>query len=169
MKVAEAHKSSTTNHQVQTKKEPFFKKEGQNDFFTKPGNTTESFFSPATVQPKLKIGKPNDKYEVEADAVADKVVQRLNHSSTAKQDKSSNLNIPAVQAKYAQSEDEEKLQKKEDELSDTDTELQQKPIFESNAEQPDTDVQTKLLTGPIIQRSLTSLLTPTYVEISPLQ
>ena len=30
----------------------------------------------AFIQPKLNIGKPNDKYEVEADLVADKVVNK---------------------------------------------------------------------------------------------
>jgi len=34
-----------------------------------------TFFSPATVQPKLTIGQPNDKYEQEADAMADKVMR----------------------------------------------------------------------------------------------
>jgi len=32
-------------------------------------------FSPYVIQPKLKIGQPNDKYEQEADAMADKVMR----------------------------------------------------------------------------------------------
>src|SRR4051812_43475546 len=39
----------------------------------------EAFFNPgrSRVQRKITIGQPNDKYEREADATADKVVQRL--------------------------------------------------------------------------------------------
>jgi len=36
---------------------------------------SSTFFSPATLQPKLNIGQPNDKYEQEADAMADKVMR----------------------------------------------------------------------------------------------
>ncbi len=42
--------------------------------------------SPVVVQPKLTMGQPNDKYEVEADTMADKVIQKLsknnNHSAS---------------------------------------------------------------------------------------
>lgn len=36
----------------------------------------ESFFTPVTIQPKLEFGDPNDKYEQQADLVADHVIQR---------------------------------------------------------------------------------------------
>jgi len=151
LKVAEAHKSTTAKSQVQAKQEPFFKKEGDSDFFSK-SNEASQFFSPTTIQPKLKIGKPNDKYEVEADSMADKVVQRLNNPSSQETTVSDSKTSTAVQAKHSPSKQEEKLQKKEDEdeFSETDTGLQQKAIFESNAEQLDTDVQTKPLI-PFIQ------------------
>ena len=42
-------------------------------FFKRPAE--QSFFS--NVQTKLMVGQPGDKYEVEADAMADKVVQRM--------------------------------------------------------------------------------------------
>lgn len=57
------------------------------------------FFSPVTVQPKLTIGQPNDKYEQEADAMADRVMRMQQ-------------NTPAVQAKCAECEQEEQLQPK---------------------------------------------------------
>ncbi|MEM9885314.1 MAG: DUF4157 domain-containing protein [Bacteroidota bacterium] len=36
---------------------------------------SNTFFSPTTIQPKLTIGQPNDKYEQEADAMADQVMR----------------------------------------------------------------------------------------------
>ncbi|WP_010177188.1 eCIS core domain-containing protein [Aquimarina agarilytica] len=155
MKVAEiSHKSTTATNTVQTKRQPFFTKEGQGDFFATSNAISTPFFRSTTIQPKLKIGKPNDKYEVEADAMADKVVQRL--SNPTSQDRIASSSTPTVQAKCNHCDQEEKLQKKEDELSETDTELQQKSIFESNGEQPDADVQTKRLVRSIIQPSLTT-------------
>tara|TARA_R110002020_G_scaffold83108_3_gene205910 strand:- start:21024 stop:25064 length:4041 start_codon:yes stop_codon:yes gene_type:complete len=46
-------------------------------FFKKPAE--QSFFQ--NLQTKLTVGQPGDKYEVEADAMADKVVQRLQQPS----------------------------------------------------------------------------------------
>lgn len=56
----------------------------------------ESFFSPATIQPKLTIGAPDDHFEREADSMADQVVN------------TSNSPTPGVQAKCAACEGEEK-------------------------------------------------------------
>ena len=66
--------------QIQMKRQPFFTKQGQGNFFSKSNVATTSFFSPATIQPKLTVGQSNDKYEVEADAMADKVIQQLSES-----------------------------------------------------------------------------------------
>jgi len=72
-------------------------------FFSPAVETKQPFFSPAFVQPKLKLGRPDDQYEQEADTVADQVVQRL-----------SNLQMPmAVQSKCQECEEKEKLQRKE--------------------------------------------------------
>ena len=77
MKVTD-NKSTTTT--IQRKTEPFFRKEGDQDFFSRKPKEN-AFFEhgkPVTnVQAKLSIGQPGDKYEQEADATADKVVQRL--------------------------------------------------------------------------------------------
>lgn len=50
---------------------------------TKPnGVGTRSFFSPAPIQTKLKVNKPGDKYEVEADQVAEQVIQKISVSAS---------------------------------------------------------------------------------------
>lgn len=102
------------------------------------------------IQTKLTIGQPGDVYEKEADAMADKVVQRLSESKTDVTNKNGNsvqakpiaplsTITPFVQTKCASCEQEEKLQKMEEE-NEPDLlkgKLQKKPIFESNAEPPD--------------------------------
>jgi len=55
-------------HSVKPKKE-------NNSFFASGNKEGEMFFSPAILQPKLKVGKPGDKYEQEADRVADQVMR----------------------------------------------------------------------------------------------
>ncbi len=173
MKTAEAQKSGTAQNQIQAKREPFFTKEGEGSFFSKSNEASEPFFSPTTVQPKpaspsgsLTIGQPNDKYEVEADAMADKVVQRLSDSSKSGYSpfESSTTSVvseqkpggdvaqkspsTSIQPKCTTCEQEEKLQKKDDEVSENELELQRKPIFESNVE-PEPEVQTKPFTSPL--------------------
>ena len=53
---------------------PFFQKESADNFF---GENSESFFPSSSIQAKLTVNRPGDIYEKEADAIADKVVQRL--------------------------------------------------------------------------------------------
>ncbi|MEZ4875164.1 MAG: DUF4157 domain-containing protein [Flavobacteriaceae bacterium] len=83
------------------------------------GRSNDSFFG---VQAKLSIGKPNDKYEVEADAVADKVV-----SKTQKQPSvfGGGSFFPAKPTPIQKSSFEEVQQKEESE------EIQEKPLAES--------------------------------------
>ncbi|WP_186774432.1 hypothetical protein [Chitinophaga pinensis] len=78
------------------------------------------FFSPtqkvlqskedAFFQPKLSVGQPGDKFEREADAVADKVVSRQSAKGNAVQRKE----ISSVQAKSEPKEEEKKVQKQQD-------------------------------------------------------
>ncbi|MFT3947201.1 MAG: DUF4157 domain-containing protein [Agriterribacter sp.] len=144
------------------KNTPFFNKESGNDFFASSKNEQpffshkNSFFKTNSypLQTKLTIGKPNDIYEKEADAMADKVVQRL---SIDKTDISGKSGKPVqkrsteplstfitgvkgvIQTKCAACE-KEKLQKKEgDGQQLLESKLQKKPVFESNAEPPDDD------------------------------
>ena len=104
---------------------PFFSK------LNKSGSRqTEKFFSP-----NVTIGEPNDKYENEADSMADHVV-----NSTL------NAPAPAVQRKCEKCEEEENVQKKKEE-----EEVQMKGIEEeeetvqkkSNTDEEEKDVQMK--------------------------
>lgn len=52
------------------KKQNTFEKHQKNDLF----------FRPLAIQPKLKVNSPGDKYEQEADSMADQVIQRLSQS-----------------------------------------------------------------------------------------
>jgi hypothetical protein len=113
---------------------PFFNKNGGQDFFHStdqensffPGNRSASF-----VQTKLTVGKSNDPYELEADAVADQVVNKLpGHDAGQKNGNATSGDAPAavqtkpiaqsitpfVQAKCAscEAEEEKKLQQKAD-------------------------------------------------------
>ena len=121
MKTADHISSTTTN--LQHKKQentPFFSKEDteHTPFFSK--SNADTFFSPATIQPKLTIGQPNDKYEQEADATADKVVQKLADTESVQHHNVANT----IQQKCAECQKEETIQKK--------------PIFES-AQDPASD------------------------------
>lgn len=115
---------------------PFFSKERQQGFFSGGAMEGGSFFgrtpaAPPPVQTKLKVGEPDDMYEKEADATADKVVQRLSAGDGRIQAKTDE---GMVQRKCASCEAEEKLQRK--------------PIFESEAaEEEEAPVQRKT-TGP---------------------
>ncbi|WP_108802520.1 DUF4157 domain-containing protein [Aquimarina sp. Aq107] len=70
----------------------------------------------AFIQPKLNIGKPGDKYEIEADKVADTVVAKGN-------DQNNSFFSPAP---IVQKQQEEEVQKQEI----TDKEVQQKPLVD---------------------------------------
>lgn len=94
------------NPETQEKKEsPFFTRSQQ-----KVQAKEDTFF-----QPKLAVGQPGDKFEREADTVADQVVNKQASGNNALQRKE----ISAVQAKgmpEAEKEKEKPLQKKDDPL-----------------------------------------------------
>ncbi len=52
---------------------PFFTKKGEGSFFSNNQEAEKPFFTTSTIQPKLTIGQQNDKYEKEADAMAEQV------------------------------------------------------------------------------------------------
>jgi len=80
-----------------------------NPFSNKNKKEATPFFSPVVIQPKLTIGPPNDSYEQEADAMAEKVMRM------ADKDVSPTPVPPVViQKKCAHCEEEEKLQRKEE-------------------------------------------------------
>ncbi len=145
-------KTNTVGHYtLQLKQQPFFSKEGDGSFFSKSNEATSSFFSPRTIQPKpvspagrLTIDEPNDKYEVEADAMADKVVQRLSTNNNFTSSGISDGNT-TIQTKCTECGEEEKLNIKED------PELSLKTIFESNGENLQGNLQMKSLESHFVQ------------------
>ncbi len=80
--------------------------------------TQESLVKPL-IQTKLKVGRPGDKYEQEADSMADKVMRMPNHDSLQMQpgieDEENKIQMKPltnelIQKKCAQCEEEDKLQ-----------------------------------------------------------
>ncbi|MBN8852822.1 MAG: hypothetical protein BGO55_03605 [Sphingobacteriales bacterium 50-39] len=120
---------------------PFFSKEGGHALsgpaFFNSTAAESSFFSGhqgSAIQAKLSVGQPNDPYEKEADATADKVVHRLANPGSSSENGNLVQASPLastisrfVQKKCAACEQEEKLQKAEEK-----EDIQTKPIFESN-------------------------------------
>ena len=80
-----------------------------------PNNFNFGSNNHAFIQPKLNIGQPGDKYEVEADKAADQIVAR-------KKESPSSFLAPAP---IVQKQSEEEVQKQENEI------VQQKPVVES--------------------------------------
>jgi hypothetical protein len=197
MKSAESKTTAAAQH-LQAKQDepqtPFFQAEkagsaldnGHPSFFSPNGGNgiqRKPFFSSPRIQTKLTIGQPGDKYEQEADHMADQVVQRLAEpnrpvgtgpesetrnskplsiqrksifesnaepSIQAKFQSSTAPTTPLIQAKCDDCEQEEKLQKKEE--PGLEEQVQMKPIFESNAEPPETPLQPKLEHTPFLQK-----------------
>lgn len=134
------------------------KSEGQ--FFGENQVASDEFFP---VQTKLSIGSPNDKYEQEADATADRVIQNWSSDNgTSKTSDSINTVVPNIQNK-----DDEDLDKKEDEIDTKriDTKLQRKPIFESDADtSKNNHVQARLATIGVQRKKASSSGTSSSVE-----
>jgi len=141
MKVVQTKPATTTAK----KNTPFFNTETGQGFFSPESNHDAAFFKPqntnAPIQAKLNVGAPDDHYEHEADAVADKVVQRLSDPVSIQRKPATPVSriTPLIQNKSANTDRDEKLQKKEDDedLGSVKEKIQRKPIFESNAEPPD--------------------------------
>ncbi|MCG8330291.1 MAG: DUF4157 domain-containing protein [Chitinophagales bacterium] len=127
---AKAPKSHSSISQAHSST-PFFNKSGKGSFFSNTKETEGAFFSPSFIQPKLTIGRPGDKYEQEADAMADKIVQRIESSKST----------PAIQTKCEACKEEGKLQKMEEEGNEK--EVIQKSIFESKHRSNDALIQRK--------------------------
>lgn len=118
-------------------KSTFFKKGSDTSL-----NTEAPFFIKTnTVQTKLTVGQPNDKYEQEADSMADKVVQRLTEPGIQKQPVQHTSLTPFVQSKCAECEQEEKMQKKEEEKEqqESSTDIMKKSAFPDDGQAPPPD------------------------------
>ena len=143
MKAAE-HKSAAISTIQKKSNTPFFDTEHASEqespfFAPQEASGTDAFFQPTTrpiIQTKLTVGQPNDKYEQEADTVADKVVQRLaksdntNHQSPITNHQSthsiSEASTPIIQHK-TEAPEEEKLDRKEENKEEL-PELQKSPV-----------------------------------------
>ena len=114
-KAPHSHSSSSNSHSSK----PFFNRSGGESFFSNSSETEHPFFSPSLIQTKLTIGQPHDKYEQEADQVAEKVVQKLENPTSSK----------PIQRKCENCMDEEKLQKTEEDTEEM--EIMRKPTIDS--------------------------------------
>jgi hypothetical protein len=81
---------------------------GKGNFF---GSSNRSPF----FQPKLTVNAPNDTYEAEADAVAEKVMRMPATNSSVQTSLSTPVSVTAISRKCSHCEEEEKLQRKEKE------------------------------------------------------
>lgn len=83
-------------------------------FFPDQTHSKESFFSPVTIQPKLKIGSPDDQFERQADRVAEAVVSspapNIQRKSTAKEEELQMKSGSGLAPKTAPSDISKKIQ-----------------------------------------------------------
>jgi len=137
MKTAARKSSSATQSAVHQAASPFFAKTGE-----------RAFFAPAkpSVQAKLTVGHPKDKFELEADHMAEKVMRMpapTASPSTLKDDKlqkseNQRLQKATEQDKEIQKKEDNKLQQKDDvDIQKSENDKLQK------ATEPDKDIQKK--------------------------
>jgi Domain of unknown function (DUF4157) len=153
-------------------KQPFFAgkdAEGQGNFFN-PAQLSKdskpSVSSRPTIQAKLSIGQPNDKYEQEADTMADKVVQRFSQSGTIQR------STPPVEEEKIQKMDAEKRPEEMPELQKSpvspvgeEEKMQMKCM---DCEEKDKPVQRKANGETTASPSIESRLSSTKGSGSPL-
>jgi len=88
-----------------------------------PRGQEDSFFKSTGIQAKLSVGQRGDKYEQQADAMAEKLISKKAN------------NTPVTQATAIDRATDEKLDKKEEEQKQEEVNtLQRKPMFESDGE-----------------------------------
>jgi len=117
---------------IAAKQSSFFGKGGQRDFFSS-ASQKDPFFTKNgnTVQAKLTVNQPNDKYEKEADSIADKVVQRLSKPEPSFDETSSDVSgRDQSPITLKQNENPDRKDKQEDNIHLK--EIQAKPIFEED-------------------------------------
>lgn len=120
------------------RQQPFFQSVGGEADFA--GGET-SFFSaaPPAVQTKLTIGQPGDKYEREADAMADRVVSQ-NTTEVA-----SSSAGPSIQAKCSECAKEEGIQMMPEEEPEVQTMPEEEPEVQTMPEEEEGAVQAKMI------------------------
>jgi len=110
-------------------------------FFSKMSDTVQTKSENAFFQPKLTIGQPNDKYEKEADAVADSVVNKANTQPAIQQKKISSIQRTTLSTPM----EDEKLGTAEERMK-KDKLIQEKPDIQK-MDHEEKDVQMKSETG----------------------
>lgn len=121
---------------------PFFQKE-RNPIFS--GEPRATFFNTTSIQPKLAVNQPTDSYEKEADSKVDKVVQRVSNPDSSAINATPIFNISNSAKQYSSASQDEKLQKedKKEESGLPTGKLQRMPIFETNAEPADSEINIR--------------------------
>ncbi|HSI71286.1 MAG TPA: DUF4157 domain-containing protein, partial [Gillisia sp.] len=92
------------------------------------------------IQPKLKINQPGDKYEQEADAMADKVMRMPEPSTSTEVSFTKNISNIQRKCAHCQEEDEIKLQRKGKTFQHTNCVIQKKC---TKCTEEDTELQRK--------------------------
>jgi len=113
-------KNQNAEHSNSQSSKPFFNKSEEGTFFSK--EVEPPFFPPSNIQAKLTIGQTNDKYEKEADAVANLVGRGetglIRHSTHT-------LNLKTKCSDCSENENNVRRKSKEEELND----IQTKPLL----------------------------------------
>lgn len=89
---SKTHTTEPSEHQTAS----YFDQVQGGDFFSCSEKTPQPFFGPSTIQPMLKVGPVNDRYEQEADQMADYIV---GPSDTATTPPYSTISTQTIQAK----------------------------------------------------------------------
>ncbi|MEO1259499.1 MAG: DUF4157 domain-containing protein [Bacteroidota bacterium] len=107
-------------------------------FFSKTSDTVQARQEDAFFQPKLTIGQPNDKYEQEADAVADAVVDHAGPTPAVQQKEISSIQRVTL----ATPQEDEKLGTAEQRMEE-DKLIQEKPELQKMGDEEEEEVQMK--------------------------
>ena len=127
------NKSPHNNEEAEKKEAPFFSKENKAPFFNSPEGT---------VQTKLTIGQPNDKYEREADSMADAVV-----NNKASKPDIQNKEISSIQREsLATPQEDEKLDTAERRMEE-DKLVQEKPEIQKMGVEEEEEGMVSMMEG----------------------
>ena len=136
-----AKKSSTTTSTMVTQaaNQPFFAKAGGGNFFAPVSRSAAS-----TVQMKMAVNKPGDKFEQEADTMADKVMRMPTSASPVQDGK-----LQRQQEEEAQRQEEEEVQRQE--MPEEEVQRQEEEQLQRQ-EAPEEEVQRQEMPEEEVQR-----------------
>ena len=120
-------------------------KTSEKKYVTKsPKHSDAHFFSSNAIFPKLTIGQPGDKYEREADAMADKVAALPEKTSEP---------TPQVQGKCADCPDEDSLQRQPEQEEEEVQAAGETPDISKQAEEPEEEAEDGETNPSLMQKS----------------